>query len=71
MFNFISPEMMLLTPDAALYTFINQGALTVDSINDTEEMKAMDVSQSFYNYFPLYIPEHLSSHPVFNGVRVT
>ncbi|CAG2228993.1 Myosin heavy chain, striated muscle,Myosin-7,Myosin-9,Myosin-H heavy chain,Myosin-11,Myosin-2,Myosin-3,Myosin-14,Myosin-16,Myosin-7B,Myosin-10,Unconventional myosin-VI,Myosin heavy chain, fast skeletal muscle,Myosin-1B,Myosin-2 heavy chain,Myosin heavy chain, muscle,Myosin-1,Myosin-6,Myosin-4,Myosin-15,Myosin-13,Myosin-8,Myosin heavy chain, skeletal muscle, adult [Mytilus edulis] len=26
----------------ALYTFINQGALTVDSINDTEEMKAMD-----------------------------
>ncbi|CAG2228981.1 MYH6_7 [Mytilus edulis] len=35
-------EMMLVTPDPALYTFINQGALTVDSINDTEEMKAMD-----------------------------
>jgi hypothetical protein len=34
---------MLVTPDAALYTFINQGALTVDSINDSEEMKAMDV----------------------------
>ena len=42
---FISPEMMLITPDAALYTFINQGALTVDSINDTDDMKAMDVSQ--------------------------
>ena len=37
--------MMLVTPDTALYSFINQGALTVDSINDTEEMKAMDVSQ--------------------------
>ena len=36
---------MLVTPDTALYSFINQGALTVDSINDTEEMKAMDVSQ--------------------------
>ncbi|CAG2223441.1 MYH6_7 [Mytilus edulis] len=35
-------EMMLLTPDPALYTFINQGALTVDSIDDNEEMKLMD-----------------------------
>ena len=40
-------EMMLVTPDAALYTFINQGALTVDGINDSEEMKGMDVSSVF------------------------
>jgi hypothetical protein len=41
---FFKTEMMLITPDAALYTFINQGALTVDSINDKEDMQLMDVS---------------------------
>ncbi|XP_052069633.1 myosin heavy chain, striated muscle-like isoform X2 [Mytilus californianus] len=37
-------EMMLLTPDPALFSFINQGALTVDGIDDVEEMKIADSS---------------------------
>jgi len=36
--------MCLVSPDAGLYTFINQGVLTVDGIDDNEEMKATDVS---------------------------
>ena len=36
--------MLLVTPDAGLYSFINQGALTVQGIDDVEEMKATDVS---------------------------
>ena len=39
--------MLLVTPDAGLYSFINQGALTVQGIDDVEEMKATDVSQPF------------------------
>lgn len=37
--------MMLLQPDPALFSFINQGALTVDGIDDVEEMKIADVSR--------------------------
>ncbi|CAC5402214.1 MYH6_7 [Mytilus coruscus] len=37
-------EMMLITPDPALFSFINQGALTVDGIDDVEEMKIADSS---------------------------
>jgi len=40
-------ELTLLQPDAALYSFINQGVLTVDGIDDKEEMKATDVSRHF------------------------
>jgi len=29
--------------DPALYFFINQGCLTVDNMNDPEEMKLVDV----------------------------
>jgi myosin heavy chain 6/7 len=36
--------MMLLQPDPALFSFINQGALTVDGIDDVEEMRIADVS---------------------------
>lgn len=38
--------MMLLTPDPGLFSFINQGALTVDGIDDVEEMKIADVSNT-------------------------
>ena len=34
---------MLVSPDPGLYSFINQGALTVDGIDDVEEMKITDV----------------------------
>jgi hypothetical protein len=35
--------MCLVQPDAGLYSFINQGVLTVDGIDDVEEMKLTDV----------------------------
>ncbi|BFZ17428.1 hypothetical protein BsWGS_20467 [Bradybaena similaris] len=35
-------EKLLLSPDPALYAFINQGSLIVDGIDDTEEMKITD-----------------------------
>lgn len=36
-------ETLLVSPDPGLYSFINQGALTVDGIDDVEEMKMCDV----------------------------
>ena len=36
--------MCLITPDPGLFSFINQGALTVDGIDDVEEMQLCDVS---------------------------
>ncbi|XP_071106405.1 myosin heavy chain, striated muscle-like isoform X1 [Haliotis cracherodii] len=38
------PEKILCTPDPGLYSFINQGTLTVDGIDDVEEMKITDSS---------------------------
>jgi myosin heavy subunit len=37
-------EKLLVQMDAGLYFFINQGCLTVDSINDNEEMRTMEES---------------------------
>lgn len=37
-------EKILAVPDPGLYGFINQGALTVDGIDDEAEMKLTDVS---------------------------
>ena len=34
-----------MSADPALYTNINQGVLTVDGIDDVEEMKLTDVSE--------------------------
>jgi len=42
--------MCLVQPDAGLYTFINQGVLTVDGINDEEEMKITDVRYSIVTW---------------------
>ncbi len=36
-------EKLLVQPDPGLYHFINQGALTVDGIDDQEEMDLADV----------------------------
>ena len=44
---FFSSETCLVTPDPALFCFINQGVLTVDGIDDVEEMKLTDVSTSY------------------------
>ena len=37
-------DKLLVTPDAGLYHFINQGCLTVDNMDDVEEMKIVDDS---------------------------
>ena len=37
-------EKCLVSADPALYTFINQGVLTVDGMSDVDEMKLTDVS---------------------------
>jgi len=39
-------EKLLVQMDAGLYFFINQGCLTVDNMNDKEEMDIVDVSGS-------------------------
>jgi hypothetical protein len=36
-----------MSADPGLYSYINQGVLTVDGIDDVEEMKATDVSVYF------------------------
>ena len=41
-FNFY-PGKFLVQEDAGLYSFINQGCLTVDGMDDQEEMKLADV----------------------------
>lgn len=40
--GFSFTEKLLVTPDAGLYSMINQGVLTVDGIDDVEEMKLTD-----------------------------
>jgi len=37
-------EKLLLAMDPGLYFFVNQGCLTVDNMNDQEEMDVVDVS---------------------------
>ena len=42
-FSYFS-ELCLVQPDPAMYSFINQGVLTVNGIDDVEEMGLTDVS---------------------------
>ncbi len=39
-------DKLLVKEDPGLYSFINQGCLTVDNMDDKEEMRLTDVSQS-------------------------
>ncbi|KAK3591327.1 hypothetical protein CHS0354_028436 [Potamilus streckersoni] len=45
-------EKLLVSPDPALYSFINQGALTVDTIDDVEEMKITDGAFDVLGFSP-------------------
>ena len=40
-----------MSADPALYTFINQGVLTVDGMSDVDEMKLTDVSYTVKDAF--------------------
>ena len=37
---------MLVTGDASIYHYVNQGCLTVETISDTEEMDLLDVCET-------------------------
>ena len=41
---------MLCVPDAKHYYYISQGVLTIDNINDAEEMKATDEAFDILNF---------------------
>ena len=46
-------EKLLIQEDPGLYFFINQGCLTVDNMDDKEEMDLVDVSHSHrFIYLP-------------------
>ena len=42
-------DQLLVKPDPGLYNFINQGCLTVDNMDDCEEMRLADVRFTFRN----------------------
>ena len=44
-------EKMLVQNDPGLYFFINQGCLTVDNMDDQEEMRIVDVCRCFHGCF--------------------
>jgi myosin heavy chain 6/7 len=46
-------EKLLVTNDAGLYFYINQGCLTVDSIDDKEEMRLVDESFTVLGFDPV------------------
>lgn len=37
-------DKLLVSPDPALYSFINQGELTIEGVDDSEEMQITNVS---------------------------
>ena len=41
---------MLCEPEAKDYYFINQGVLTIDNVDDAEEMKATDEAFDILNF---------------------
>ena len=45
--------MCLLKEDPSQYAYINQGCLTVDHMDDKEEMRLVDVSSILYSFIYL------------------
>lgn len=45
-------EKLLVQPDPGLYSMINQGVLTVDGIDDVEEMKMTDEAFDILGFTP-------------------
>ena len=46
-------EKFLVSPDAAGYHFINQGSLTVDNVDDREEIQITDVRSCLGRVFKI------------------
>jgi len=60
-------EKLLVNLDPGLYFFINQGCLTVDNMDDKEEMQIVEVRRSLFILLTLTlagIPFPLPFHPL-------
>jgi hypothetical protein len=51
-YDWLCAEKLLVELDPAVYYFISQGCLTVDTINDFEEMHAVDVCHLALHHMP-------------------
>ena len=51
---------MLCNPDAKEYFFISQGVLTIDNVDDAEEMKATDDAFDVLNFSAVFLETKLS-----------
>jgi hypothetical protein len=45
---------MLCSPDAKSYYYISQGVLTIDNVNDAEDMKATDEAFDILNFLQVF-----------------
>jgi len=49
------PEECLIGTDASKYFYVAQGMLTIDGVDDTEEMKATDDAMDILGFTPVCI----------------
>ncbi len=54
MFLFKKKADMLCSPDAKSYYYISQGVLTIDNVNDAEDMKATDEAFDILNFLQVF-----------------
>ncbi len=54
-YYFLFPEECLIGPDASKYYYVAQGMLTIDGVDDTEEMKATDEAMDILGFNPVCI----------------
>ena len=47
---------MLCEPDPKLYHFVAQGMITIDNVDDAEEMKATDIAFDVLNFTQVSLP---------------
>ncbi len=52
---FLFPEECLIGPDASKYFYVAQGMLTIDGVDDTEEMKATDDAMNILGFTPVCV----------------
>ena len=54
-FFFSFAESCLIGPDASKYFYVAQGMLTIDGIDDTEEMKLTDEAMDVLGFTPVSV----------------
>ena len=53
-------EKLLVKGDAGLFSFINQGELTIDGVNDAEEMRLTDVRLLCLHFYECLVHSHFT-----------